>query len=151
MSLSGGWRQAGSRNGSVLYAVQPLYPTWSAFLTRSVQNTKRDMCRRDGSFLKGRHNSRHHCVVLYYNPIQQIKFIKNSGRKGKYQAYLLYVYRWEENAGVLVGHRPDQNFQSSEKYTLNSPGHPVVKNLPTNEGDRGSILGPGRSHVLQSH
>ena len=29
------------------------------------------------------------------------------------------------------------------------PGGPVVKNLPTNAGDTGSILGPGRFHMLQ--
>ena len=65
--------------------------------------------------------------------------------------YLLYVYTGEENAGILVGHRPDQNFQSSEQHILNLPGGPVVKNLPANEGDMGSIPGPGRSHMLQSH
>ena len=27
------------------------------------------------------------------------------------------------------------------------PGGPVVKNPPANAGDRGSIPGPGRSHV----
>ena len=29
------------------------------------------------------------------------------------------------------------------------PGGPVVKNLPTNAGDTGSILGPGRVLMLQ--
>ena len=29
------------------------------------------------------------------------------------------------------------------------PGGPVVKNPPANEGDTGSIPGPGRSHMLQ--
>ena len=148
MSLSGRWRLAGPRNGNVPYMVQPLHPTWLAFLTRPVQNTKRDMCRRDGSFSKGRHNSQHHCVVLYYNPIQLIRFIK-SGRKGKCQTYLLYGYTGEEHTGL--GHRPDQNFQSLEKHILNLPGCPVVKNLPDNEGDMGPIPGPGRSHMLQSH
>ena len=28
-------------------------------------------------------------------------------------------------------------------------GGPVVKNLPANAGDLGSIPGPGRSHMLQ--
>ena len=27
------------------------------------------------------------------------------------------------------------------------PGHPVFKNLPANVGDKGSIPGPGRSHM----
>ena len=31
------------------------------------------------------------------------------------------------------------------------PGGPVVKNLPANAGDRGSIPGQGRSHVLWSN
>ena len=31
------------------------------------------------------------------------------------------------------------------------PGGSVVKNLPTNAGDTGSILGPGRSHILWSN
>ena len=31
------------------------------------------------------------------------------------------------------------------------PGGPVVKNLFANAGDRGSIPGPGRSHVLQGN
>ena len=30
------------------------------------------------------------------------------------------------------------------------PGGPVVKNLPANAGDPGSIPGQGRSHILQS-
>ena len=30
-------------------------------------------------------------------------------------------------------------------------GGPVVKNLPANAGDKGSIPGPGRSHVLRSN
>ena len=36
---------------------------------------------------------------------------------------------------------PDQDF----------PGGTVDRNLPANAGDRGSIPGPGRSHVLQSN
>ena len=31
------------------------------------------------------------------------------------------------------------------------PGDPVVKNLPANRGDTGSIPGPGRSHMPQSN
>ena len=30
-------------------------------------------------------------------------------------------------------------------------GGSVIKNLPAKAGDRGSILGPGRSHMLQSN
>ena len=32
---------------------------------------------------------------------------------------------------------------------MDSPGGPVVKNLPANIGDTGSIAGAGRSHVPQ--
>ena len=32
----------------------------------------------------------------------------------------------------------------------NFPGGPVVKNLPVNSGDTGSIPGPGRSHIAPS-
>ena len=31
------------------------------------------------------------------------------------------------------------------------PGGPVVKNLPVNAGDTGSIPGPGRSHMPQGN
>ena len=31
------------------------------------------------------------------------------------------------------------------------PGGPVAKNLPAIVGDTGSILGPGRFHMLQSN
>ena len=31
------------------------------------------------------------------------------------------------------------------------PGGAVVKNLPANVGDMGSIPGPGRSHMLRSN
>ena len=34
---------------------------------------------------------------------------------------------------------------------LGFPGGAVVKNLPANAGDKGSSLGPGRSHMLQSN
>ena len=36
-----------------------------------------------------------------------------------------------------------------EKVEL--PGGPVVNNLPANAGDPGLILGPERSHMLQSN
>ena len=31
------------------------------------------------------------------------------------------------------------------------PGSPVVKNPPANAGDRGSLPGPGRFHMLQGN
>ena len=36
-------------------------------------------------------------------------------------------------------------------YVLGFPGSSVVKNLPANAGDMGSIPGPGRSHMTQSN
>ena len=33
----------------------------------------------------------------------------------------------------------------------NFPGGPMVKNLPANAGDTGSILDPGRSHLSQGN
>ena len=36
-----------------------------------------------------------------------------------------------------------------EMTGLDFPGGTVVKNLPANAGDTGSIPGPGRSHMLQ--
>ena len=34
---------------------------------------------------------------------------------------------------------------------MDFPGGAVVKNPPANEGDMGSILGPGRSHMLRGN
>ena len=38
-----------------------------------------------------------------------------------------------------------------EYYFWGFPGGTVVKNLPANAGDTGSIPGPGRSHMPQSN
>ena len=38
-----------------------------------------------------------------------------------------------------------------KKSLQDFPGGPVVKNLPANAGDTGSIPGLGRSHMLQSN
>ena len=38
-----------------------------------------------------------------------------------------------------------------KKKTWDFPGGAVVKNLPANAGDTGSIPGPGRSHTLRSN
>ena len=46
---------------------------------------------------------------------------------------------------------PLKNFLLKEKDFKGFPGGPVVKNLPANTGDTGSIPDPGRSHVLQSN
>ena len=41
--------------------------------------------------------------------------------------------------------------QSIKILVEDFPGGPVVKNLPTNAGDSGSVSGPGRFHVLQGN
>ena len=38
-----------------------------------------------------------------------------------------------------------------KKVLENFPGGPIVKNLPSNAGDTGSIPGPGRFHMLQGN
>ena len=38
-----------------------------------------------------------------------------------------------------------------KEYMLDFPVGPVVKNLPANAGDMGSIPGVGRFHMLQSN
>ena len=38
-----------------------------------------------------------------------------------------------------------------KKSLRDFPGGAVVKNLPANAGDTGSILGPGRSHMPRSN
>ena len=38
--------------------------------------------------------------------------------------------------------------QSLKKQVEGFPGSTVIKNLPVNEGDTGSIPDPGRSHML---
>ena len=44
-------------------------------------------------------------------------------------------------------HRPHTKNYPSQKLTQDFPGGTVVKNLPANEGDMGSIPGLGRSHM----
>ena len=39
---------------------------------------------------------------------------------------------------------------TSKKQNRDLPGGAVVKNLPANAGDTGSIPGPGRSHMPRS-
>ena len=41
--------------------------------------------------------------------------------------------------------------QYIQKSFKDFPGGAVVKNLPANAGDTGSIPGPGRSHLPQSN
>ena len=39
------------------------------------------------------------------------------------------------------------NFSLVKSYRWGFPGGAVIKNLPANAGDTGSIPGPGRSHM----
>ena len=41
--------------------------------------------------------------------------------------------------------------KAMQEKELGFPGGSAVKNLPANAGDTGSILGPGRSHMLRSN
>lgn len=50
---------------------------------------------------------------------------------------VLYVYTGEENAGVLVGHRPAQDFQRSQKH------------IPTKRNERSSLAPPGRQRSVE--
>ena len=50
--------------------------------------------------------------------------------------YLNYHHRNHSNMGWL-----------QKRLVGDLPGHPVFKNLPANVGDKGSIPGPGRSHM----
>ena len=43
------------------------------------------------------------------------------------------------------------NLSNFKGLSQDFPGGAVVKNLPANEGDMGSIPGPGRSHMPQSN
>ena len=48
------------------------------------------------------------------------------------------------------GHHKSQRFAETDTVG-DFPGGLVVKNLPANAGDMGSIPGPGRSHMPQSN
>ena len=68
------------------------------------------------------------------------------------------IQRWVMGQiGPEVGKRKDRMVSGTASYTLNAevqkshedfPGGSVVKNLPANAGDTGSILDLGRSHRL---
>ena len=45
----------------------------------------------------------------------------------------------------------DKENWNSKKFTEGFPGGAVVKNLPADAGDTGSIPGPGKSHMPQSN
>ena len=45
----------------------------------------------------------------------------------------------------------DSHKMAKIKMTRDFPGGSVVKNLPANPGDMGSIPGPGRSHMPRSN
>ena len=72
---------------------------------------------------------------------------------------LSYLAICEKNTNYLIrcsggysasNHRePKRDFKNKGREDL--PGGPVVKSLPANEGDAGSIPGPGRSHMPQGN
>ena len=48
---------------------------------------------------------------------------------------------WVRHVHIVIFKMDNQDF----------PGGPVVKNLPANAGDMGSIPGPGRLHMLRGN
>ena len=70
-------------------------------------------------------------VVMNLEPVLQSEVSQKE--KNKYHI-LMHIYGIYQN-GI------DRDF----------PGGSVVKNLPANAGDMGSISGPGRSHMLWSN
>ena len=60
---------------------------------------------------------------------------------------------------ILVGYSPwgrkesdtTERLTHTHTYTKDFPGGPVVKNLPANAGDTGSIPGLGRFHMSQNN
>ena len=55
----------------------------------------------------------------------------------------------EELKSLLMKVKEESERAGLKLNIQNFPGSPVVKNLPANAGDMGSIPGLGRSHVLQ--
>ena len=55
------------------------------------------------------------------------------------------MQQWVPNEAAYHYHR--ENFKEIELPDFS--GGPVVKNLPANAGDMGSISSPGRSHMLR--
>ena len=55
----------------------------------------------------------------------------------------------------MTVHRYRVSFKGDENLVklivVDFPGCPVVKSLPVNVGDTGSIPGPGRFHMLQGN
>ena len=80
-----------------------------------------------------------------YNSIakQQITQLKMS--KGLEQSFLQrrYTNDQHEKCSNIFNHYRNTNHNRSEDF----PGGPVVKNLPTNAGNTGSIPAPGRFHI----
>ena len=64
----------------------------------------------------------------------------------KYMPVLyICIYKSKQRHFSKYGYNPRK-----KQLCLGFPGGPVVKNLPANAGDMGSIPAPGRSHMLQS-
>ena len=62
-----------------------------------------------------------------------------------------------ESANLKISHVKSSNERRKKKREFlksgerDFPGGTVVKNLPANAGDTGSIPGPGRSHMVRSN
>ena len=57
---------------------------------------------------------------------------------------LIYIMLWNDGISNKVSVKRERTM------LLDFAGGSVVKNLPANAGDMGSISGLGRSHILQS-
>ena len=67
-------------------------------------------------------------------------------RKCEVVSNLLYLHAMEKQVLLLSGHNQDFSKALKKSYLLGFPVASVVKNLPANAEDQGSILDPGRSH-----
>ena len=58
---------------------------------------------------------------------------------------------WTHKESDTTEHSTAGEKNSPIKHQEDFPGCPVVKSLPANAGDTGSIPGPRRSHMLQNN
>ena len=63
--------------------------------------------------------------------------------------WITKVSEYKINIQKLIIFKYDEQLESIilKQYHWDFPGGAVVKNLPANAGDTGSIPGPGRSHM----
>ena len=74
--------------------------------------------------------------------------------RGKWTSNNEYSVQWRELVGLSIGAElvaSASHIGRSKKRSRDFPGGAVVKNLPANAGDMGSIPGPGRSHMPRSN